>query len=166
MAMDAGVDCFGVHSSDEAYALRKGLERMPQVFIMGQMVEESVEWAVAEGIEFAVFDHYRLHRALEAAKKLGIRAKVHMEVETGMRRTGFSHTEIPQLAQWLKDNKGARHLSGAVHAFRGGREPRQSLQGEQAEPRISELSLKAFAAHGPGTHFPSQLLLCGAAELS
>lgn len=147
MAMDAGVDCFGVHSSDEAYVLRKGLERMPQIFIMGQMVEESVEWAVAEGIEFAVFDHERLNSALEAAKKLGIRAKVHLEVETGMRRTGFNHTEIPQLARWLKDN--AQHIvfQGLFTHFAGAESLANHFRvGSQAEN--FELSLKAFAALG------------------
>jgi len=49
MAMDAGVDCFGVHSSDEAYELHQGLSETPAIFIMGQMVDESVEQPPALG---------------------------------------------------------------------------------------------------------------------
>ena len=147
MAMDAGVDCFGVHSSDEAYALREGLELVPQLFIMGQMVNDSVEWAVAEGIEFAVFDHDRLQLALSAAKKLGIRAKLHLEVETGMRRTGFSHTEIPQLAQWLKDHAQHVTFQGLFTHFAGAESQANHFRvGRQTEN--FRLSLKAFAEHG------------------
>ena len=147
MAMDAGVDCFGVHSSDEAYALREGLELVPQLFIMGQMVNDSVEWAVAEGIEFAVFDHDRLQLALSAAKKLGIRAKLHLEVETGMRRTGFSHTEIPQLAQWLKNHAQHVTFQGLFTHFAGAESQANHFRvGRQTEN--FQLSLKAFAEHG------------------
>ncbi|MBK8557460.1 MAG: alanine racemase [Lewinellaceae bacterium] len=68
-----------------------------------------VEWAIHHEIEFAVFDVERLQTALDYAKSLGIKAKIHLEVETGMRRTGFTHYQIPALCSFLKQH--AAHIT-------------------------------------------------------
>ncbi len=120
MAVNAGVDYFGVHSAEEAYHLRKKLDSLPDLFIMGVVENEAIEWAIQHQIEFAVFDYARLELALNYSKALKTKAKIHVEVETGMRRTGFDQTQIPALCEWLQLNSEYitfqglfTHLAGA-----------------------------------------------------
>lgn len=104
MAMDCGVDYFAVHSAEEAYHLKKYVPELKDLFIMGFVEDDAIEWAIENEIEFAVFDIERLETTIHFAKKLKKKAKIHLEIETGMRRTGFEHTDIPDLCELLKEN--------------------------------------------------------------
>lgn len=109
MGMDLGVDYFAVHSAAEAYRLKQRIATMPDLFIMGAVENEAIEWALQENLEFAIFDFSRLFTALYHAKMLNCKAKIHIEVETGMYRTGFKQTDLPELVNCLKLN--AQHLT-------------------------------------------------------
>lgn len=120
MSMDLGVNYFGVHSADEAYKVFNNFENPPQLFIMGSAENEAVEWAVNNDIEFAVFDFERLEKAQKFASRVGKKAKIHFEIETGMGRTGFEYQHVAELSEYLKKHKGEivfqglfTHLAGA-----------------------------------------------------
>lgn len=147
MAMDMGVDCFGVHSADEAYVLRNGLEGRPDIFVMGAMEDGAVEWAIREGVEFSVFDHERLDAALDAAREAGIPARIHIEMETGMRRTGFDHTHIPQLCQTLTDNEKHLIFQGLFTHYAGAESLANDFRVSNQMEKFN-LSLQMFAEHG------------------
>jgi alanine racemase len=119
MAMDCGVNYFGVHSAEEAYQLVNGLEQIPDTFIMGDIHNEAVEWAIENGIEFSVYDMHRLEQAIGFAEKLKKKAKIHIEIETGMRRTGFETDSFSQLAEYLKDNENNLVFQGIFTHFAG-----------------------------------------------
>lgn len=119
MAMDAGVDYFAVHSAEEAYQLKEELSVMPDVFIMGEIENEAIEWAIKYQIEFSVFDFSRLEAALYYSQKLNIKAKIHLEIETGMRRTGFDDVQIPELCEWLKRNSNHIIFQGLFTHYAG-----------------------------------------------
>lgn len=119
MAMSLGVDYFAVHSVDEAYLLVKNVEKTPDVFIMGAIEGEAIEWAIKNNIEFAVFDYQRLDEAINYAKILNKKAKIHIEIETGMERTGFEVSEIPVIGEILNNNLSNITFQGLFTHFAG-----------------------------------------------
>jgi alanine racemase len=61
----------------------------------------------------------RLKQAALTAKRIGIPAKVHIEVETGMNRTGFSKKEISEVMLLLKQNMENLEFKGLCTHFAG-----------------------------------------------
>ncbi len=119
LAQMCGADHFSVNSADEASRVLKTAGPETQVLIMGWLDSVDVEWAVEKGIRFFVFDRHRLAAALEAAKKVGKPAIIHLELETGMNRTGFNKKELQEILPILKDNKDCFELEGLCTHYAG-----------------------------------------------
>jgi alanine racemase len=119
MSMSLGVDYFAVHSADEAYLIAETTEKTPDIFIMGAVEGEAIEWAVKNAIEFAVFDFQRLDETIKYAKKLNMKAKIHIEIETGMVRTGFDIADIPVVCEILNNNIENITFQGLFTHFAG-----------------------------------------------
>ncbi len=119
MAMRLGIGYFAVHAAEEAYRLLKRIDQKPEIFIMGDVENEAISWAIENGLEFSVFDFARLEHAVYHAKKLKSKAKIHFEIETGMRRTGFENTELPQLVDFLKKHSDNIIFQGLFTHFAG-----------------------------------------------
>jgi alanine racemase len=119
LAIESGVDYFGVHSVEEAYFLKSKLTEIPDLFIMGKVDGEALEWTIKESIEFSVFDFERLNTAIEYAKKLNIKAKIHVEIETGMNRTGFAKEQLIELSALIKKNIKYLELYGLFTHYAG-----------------------------------------------
>ncbi len=119
IAMAEGVDYFGVHAAEEAFTIKQHISPAPDIFIMGNVDDEAVSWAVNEEVEFAVFDLQRLEVALHVATLFGKPAKIHIELETGMHRTGFPLEQLTALAGILKLHTGKFILQGLFTHFAG-----------------------------------------------
>ncbi len=120
MAQQLGVDCFAVYSAFEALDLHGHLAPGAQLYIMGDCDGDALEWAVEHGISFNVFERSRLQHAIAAGQRLGKPARVHIEVETGMHRTGFPLVELDAVFNLCRANRGSvevvglcSHLAGA-----------------------------------------------------
>lgn len=109
LAEEFGVDHFSVFSADEANRVKNVCSESTSVMIMGNIDNEDLSWAIENNIEFYVFENDRLEAAVKTAKKINKTAKIHIEVETGMNRTGFAAKELKKAAKILKENK--EHLS-------------------------------------------------------
>lgn len=119
LSMDCGVNYFAVYSADEAYQIVNSIENRPDIYIMGYVENEAIEWAIREGIEFCVFDLKRLETALMYANKLKTKAKIHIELETGMNRTGFDEQGIIAAGDLINKQAGLFDLRGACTHFAG-----------------------------------------------
>lgn len=119
MANDCGIDYFGVYSTDEAFAIKKTLGNTAEILIMGRVDGDALEWAIQNELEFFVFDKDRLQNAVEIAKKIATKCKIHLEIETGMNRTGFAVSEIPELCQFLKENQEFISFKGICTHYAG-----------------------------------------------
>lgn len=119
LAMECDQHYFGVYSADEAWHIVKSIKKSPELYIMGMVEGDAIEWAVQTGIEFCFFDLHRLYAALKSAKKLKKKAKVHMELETGMHRTGLEEREIEKAAELINTNKSFFELKGVCTHFAG-----------------------------------------------
>jgi len=119
LAENCGVNHFSVFSADEALRVQKSTLTNPTILIMGMLDNNQLEWAIKNGIEFFIFELDRLKQTVFTAKRVGIPAKVHIEVETGMNRTGFSKKEIPEVMNLLKQNMGNLEFKGLCTHFAG-----------------------------------------------
>lgn len=111
---------FSVFSADEALRLFKCLIHPIPIMIMGYMNKEELEWAIQYGIEFFVSDASRLKTAIELAQKLQKPALIHIELETGMNRTGIPEKQLAKVVfPILKNNETAYKLKGICTHFAG-----------------------------------------------
>lgn len=121
LAENAGIDHFSVFSADEAAAALSYKERdETSIMIMGMIRDSEMEWAIQNGVEFYLFEPGRMKAAEEKARHLGIKAKVHIQLETGMNREGFSEEEWSRTFAYIEDRPDifdcrgvCTHLAGA-----------------------------------------------------
>jgi alanine racemase len=119
LAEKAGINHFSVFSAGEAYEAFAAASPDSRIMIMGYLDDEEIAWAIEHGIEFFVFDWGRLQKAIATAGELGIKARIHLEVETGFHRTGFEYSEINKLVAFLKANKEHYVFEGLCTHYAG-----------------------------------------------
>ena len=120
MVEECGIDHFSVFSADEAlgaYKSRKDPDT--DIMIMGMIRDAELEWAVEHGIEFYVFERERLEAAVKAAEKVGKKARIHLQIETGMNRTGFSGEEFEDVFRKVAESKEHLKLMGICTHYAG-----------------------------------------------
>lgn len=108
LAEAAGVGYFAVYDAFEAHRALQVKAEASHLMIMGMVDHDQLEWVIGNDISFYVFNLDRLTAAIAEARKQKKRALVHLELETGMHRTGLEEDELPQVAQLIKKN--SRHL--------------------------------------------------------
>ncbi|MCW2118827.1 alanine racemase [Flavobacterium sp. 7A] len=108
MANDCGITHFSVFDVEEAKIVYNTLQDKVTVMVLGLVSDEDMDWVVNHNIEFFVFDKNRLNKAIKVAKSSNTKAKIHIEIETGMNRTGFDKKELPSVVSILK--KEGEHL--------------------------------------------------------
>lgn len=120
LAYENGVRHFSVFSANEAYEVLHCLPENITIMIMGYIDDDQLEWVITNGIEFFVFEEDRLNKAIEIAKNIKKTAKIHIELETGMNRTGFPIRKVKNLFNKLHENENhiivigvCSHLAGA-----------------------------------------------------
>jgi alanine racemase len=119
MIEEFGVDHFSVFSAVEAMRANKVKQDKCDIMIMGWISEESMEWAIEQDISFYVFTIDRLRAACEASKKVRKPAKIHIEVETGMHRTGFCKYELKTVVEIIKENGKYLEVEGICTHYAG-----------------------------------------------
>jgi alanine racemase len=80
--------------------------------IMGFIDQEDLEWVIANDAEFYVFEPSYLERAIKIAQRINKKAHIHLEIETGMYRTGMTKPELRQVIRIIQENMDRVHLRG------------------------------------------------------
>ncbi|MFP4023914.1 MAG: alanine racemase [Thiohalospira sp.] len=119
IAETAGIRHFSVFSADEAHTVCSVKKSETDVMIMGWMSDEEIEWAIENELEFFVFEIIKLEKAAEKAKKLNKVAKIHIEVETGMNRTGFTQKQLTKVVKFIKENREFFYIKGLCTHYAG-----------------------------------------------
>ena len=119
IAEDAGLRHFSTYSADEAFRAFNTIKKKSQIMIMGMATDEQLEWIIQNGLEIFMFEFDRLEKAIQLAKKLGKKAKIHIEVETGFHRTGFEWDQRQKLLDLLKTNRDHLSLMGLCTHYAG-----------------------------------------------
>lgn len=120
IALAENVKHFSVFDSNEARRVKAVVGHQATVMIMGWLNnDEDLSWIIQNDIEFFVFEKHRLTSALAIAKKIGKKAIVHIEVETGMNRTGFNSNELKWVQDFLLKNSEFIQFKGLCTHFAG-----------------------------------------------
>jgi len=119
MAYSNGITHFSVFDVEEAKIVFDTLGNKATVLIMGFVADDDLHWVIENQIEFFVFERYRLANATKVAKKLKIKAIIHIEVETGMNRTGFDVKNISKVAQYLIKEEKSINFKGLCTHYAG-----------------------------------------------
>ena len=117
-ALEAGAGGLAVTTTEEAWELRDaGLGR--GVLIMGPVLDDQLEEAVASGAECAVWSTRFVPSVSEAARRLERRVRLHVKVDTGMHRLGVEPHALPGLLEtiaadpWLEPAAVMTHFATA-----------------------------------------------------
>jgi len=119
MAEELGVRHFAVFDSSEAARVAACVGPDSRIMIMGHIADDELEWAIARRLEFWVFDLDRLEAAATAAAAVGRPARIHLEVETGMHRTGLETDELVEAARRITTHAGRFTVRGVCTHFAG-----------------------------------------------
>lgn len=119
MAEKCGIDHFSVASSFEAEEVLEVCKEDTRIMIMGILYNDDLTWAIENGIEFYVFNYDRMPLILEAAKAIGKKARIHIEVETGANRTGMIEESLNSSLDLIKKNKAYFEFEGLCTHFGG-----------------------------------------------
>ena len=155
LALAVGIDHFSVFDSHEARRVKSVSNDKTTVMIMGWMDNGAdMKWAIENEVEFFIFEKSRLQAAANTARKLRKKAIIHIEVETGMNRTGFDTFELPRLFEFLKKNadylilKGlCTHYAGAESIANYFRIQKQIEKYNNIYQRFCDASLKPILKH-------------------
>jgi alanine racemase len=119
MAEECGIRHFSVANAEEAIRVHKARTEPSDIMIVGDVCGEALEWAIREGVSFYVFDYGRLVRTLEMARQLDISARIHLELETGMNRTGFGGESLDKAINLILQNQDCLHMEGTCTHYAG-----------------------------------------------
>lgn len=119
LAEESGLRSFAVSDSHEAEQALNVKCDDSEIIIMYMIDNDELEWAIENDIAFYVFEFDRLDNAILAAKKLKKKCKIHVELETGMNRTGFLESEIHKIIEKIKENLDYISFEGLCTHFAG-----------------------------------------------
>ena len=167
MAEKAGVNHFATASAFEAEEVMHAKANGSDVMIMGILYDVDIPWAIENHIEFYVFNYDRLETVKRVAKELGIKARIHLEVETGANRTGLQASDFSKTLTFLKRNKEFIEFTGLCTHFGGAesfanqfkiQRQHERFKGflkeckmKKIEPRIRHIACSAAALAMPET---------------
>lgn len=164
MAEEVGVRHFSVFSAYEAHRFHKVSNGESTIIIMGVADHpDELEWAIALGIEFFVFDVERLQKAVKIAKKIRKKAIVHIEIETGMNRTGFCVDELKEVIEFIQDNEQHLTVKGLCTHFAGAESITNYFR---VKKQIVTYNRIAKIFHSNQIMFPQKHTACSAAVIN
>ncbi|MBI9042616.1 alanine racemase [Lutibacter sp.] len=119
LLQEFNVNHFSVYSSFEAKQVFKVAKKDFTILIMGDISSSDEDWIIDNSIEFFVFNINRLKKMLSKAKEKKKVLNIHIEIETGMNRTGFNQKDWIQVIQLVNDHKDFIKVKGLCTHFAG-----------------------------------------------
>jgi alanine racemase len=154
MAEQAGVDHFSVFSGDEAARVHKVANERSEIMIMGWLAQDDMQWAIKNDISFWIFDRDKIDEAITSARQSNKKAKIHLELETGMNRTGLSQESLDYVIEKIKNHQEFIELAGVCTHYAGAesvanfvRVNRQISKFNKLYKRITDNGLKPKMRH-------------------
>ncbi len=115
----SGVNHFAVYSSSEARDAFPVMDSSSTLMIMGFIYPEDLKWVIQHQIEFYVSNLTTLKQAIAIARDLKKPARVHIDVETGMNRTGLLLRDLKKAIPIIKENAAHLMLQGLTSHLAG-----------------------------------------------
>ncbi len=111
MAERIGVDWLGVATVPEGIQLREAGIRLP-ILKFSPVFPREIEAALRNNLTLAVCDGESAEAIRLVCNACGLKARVHIKVDTGMGRVGVLPQEAPALAATIEKNSPEIHLEG------------------------------------------------------
>lgn len=115
-----GIRHFSVFGSFEALDVASCSQEDSAIMIMGDILDDHMPWMIENDVECFVFNTIRLEALRKQARRLGKKAKIHLELETGMNRTGVNPDHWEEVAALINASHDCievigmcTHLAGA-----------------------------------------------------
>jgi alanine racemase len=109
-AVDAGVDYLAVAHLKEGIALRKCGIRIP-VLVLGAIHEDQIADLIEWGLEFTISSKFKAELVAKVCRARFSKVKVHVEIDTGMHRTGVRPDTAIHLIEYI-DSQPCFHMIG------------------------------------------------------
>ncbi|MFI5264619.1 MAG: alanine racemase [Candidatus Kapaibacterium sp.] len=119
------VGYFGVATEEEGEQLRK-ITALP-ILVLTTALENEIDTFLAHDLEFTLSSYTELEAIASAAAALGKKAKVHLKIDTGMRRIGVEPNEALEFAKAISGHSNRVELKGISTHFATSDEPEQSF---------------------------------------
>lgn len=119
MVEQCGVDYFAVFDifeAQQAYTVKK---ESSHVIVMGGIEPENLPWVIQNDCSFFISDLESLKQTILCAQQLQKRARIHLEIETGLHRTGIEEESLPFVIELLKDYEDLFCIEGVCTHFAG-----------------------------------------------
>ncbi|SFS54407.1 alanine racemase [Lutibacter maritimus] len=140
------VNHFSVYSSFEAKQVFKVAKNNFTILIMGDINNTDEDWIIDNAIEFFVFNISRLNQMLSKAKQKKKTIIIHIEIETGMNRTGFNEEDWIQIIQLVNANKNFIKVKGLCTHFAGAESLNNYVRVKQQQKKFKK-AIKFFKTH-------------------
>lgn len=140
------VNHFSVYSSFEAKQVFKVAKNNFTILIMGDINNTDEDWIIDNAIEFFVFNISRLNQMLSKAKQKKKTLIIHIEIETGMNRTGFNEEDWIQIIQLVNANKDFIKVKGLCTHFAGAESLNNYVRVKQQQKKFKK-AIKFFKTH-------------------
>ena len=101
--LQAGVDCFAVANVAEAAMLRE-IGHDADVLLLSPTLPSELPRALALGLDITLNSLAEAQALAAAVEKSGLKAKVHVKVDTGMGRAGVWHEQAAELFTFVQSN--------------------------------------------------------------
>lgn len=154
LLLELGVSNFAVYSAFEAEKVKNACGDQVQIMIMGSLTNEEIEWAITNKISFFVFNLEKLYFIEASARKVGEKAKIHIEIETGLNRTGFEKHEFLEALDFINHHQTqfdvcglCSHLSGAESIANYKRIKTQIKRFKHADKVLQDLNFPNLKRH-------------------
>lgn len=118
MLQEEGCDAFAVTTLSEAFLLREG-GISGTILALGPSSPDLWKQAIEEGIELTVSQLSWIPVLDEIASQTRMQAKIHLKLETGMGRTGFTPEQLTELAEVLHTASNIEIVGAYSHFARG-----------------------------------------------
>jgi alanine racemase len=119
LAVKNGARHFSVFDAHEAYKVKQVVDKEVQIMIMGMINTEQLSWAIEQEVEFFVFERERLEQSIRMAQEIGKPARIHLELETGLNRSGFEVDAYQRAADLIKKHSNNLKLMGFCTHYAG-----------------------------------------------
>ena len=109
------VGYFGVATEEEGVSLRK-LTTLP-ILVLTTPLEEEIDAFLVNDLEFTLCERHELEIIASTARSIGKKAKVHLKVDTGMRRLGVEPDEATEFAKEIASHNQTIEFRGISTHF-------------------------------------------------
>ncbi len=144
-AQECGADYFCVARLQEGVALRRAGIRIP-ILVLGAFHEDQIADLIRYDLEFTISSRFKAELVAKAAIQGNFKCTVHVEVDTGMRRTGVRIESALGLMEYLL-KQPCFHLKGIYSHFAMSETPNNSFTQDQIE-RFLALKERAASTFG------------------